>query len=91
MRVIVLYRPESEHGRMVEDFVRDYQARHDTGNRLEVLDIDGREGGSMASLYDVMQYPAIIVAREDGSELKRWEGEPLPLMDEVAYYTFNQS
>lgn len=89
MRIIVIYRPDSEHGRSVEDFIRDYQARHEEG-KLEILNVDGREGGAMATLYDVMQYPAILVLRNDGSELKRWEGGELPLMDEVAYYTFNQ-
>lgn len=91
MKVLVIYRPDSEHGRLVEEFIRDYQLRHDTVNKLEVLNVDGRDGGAMASLYDVMQYPAIVVTRNDGSEVKRWEGEALPLMDELAYYTFNQS
>ena len=44
----------------------------------------------MASLYDIMNYPAILALRDDGSILKTWEGDELPLMDEVAYYTFNQ-
>lgn len=89
MRVLVLYRPNSEHGRSVEEFIREYQARHEVG-KLEVLNVDSREGGATATLYDVMQYPALVVTRDDGSELKRWEGETLPLMDELAYYTFNQ-
>ena len=29
--------------------------------RLEVLNIDTRDGSATASLYDVMQYPAILV------------------------------
>ena len=89
MQVLVLYRPESEHGRQVEDFIRDFKARHENG-RLEVLSVDSREGSAMVSLYDVMQYPAILALRNDGSVLKMWDGGNLPLMDEIAYYTFNQ-
>lgn len=88
MKVVILYRPNSEHGRQVETFIHDYQERHEEG-RLEILNVDSREGDATASLYDIMQYPAVLALRNDGSVLKTWEGEALPLMDEVAYYTFN--
>lgn len=88
MKVLILYRPNSEHGRVVEDFVRDFKSGHN-GGRLEVLDVDSRDGIAMASLYDVMQYPAILALRDDGSVLKSWEGEMLPVMNEIAYYTFS--
>jgi hypothetical protein len=87
MKVIVIYRPNSEHGRIVEDFIRDYQSRHD-GSKLEVLNIDSREGTALASLYDIMQYPAILAVREDGQVLRAWQGDALPLMDEVAAYAY---
>lgn len=89
MKVVILYRPNSEHGRQVDEFIRDYKNRHE-GGKLEILNIDSRDGGATASLYGIMQYPAILALRGDGSLLKYWEGEMLPMMDEVAYYTFNQ-
>lgn len=85
MKVLILYRPNSEHGRIVDDFIRGYESRHH-GGRLEVLNIDTREGSAMASLYDVMQYPAILVLQTDGYLQKSWEGDRLPLLDEVASY-----
>jgi hypothetical protein len=85
MKVLVLYRPHSEHGRVVEEFIRDFQVRH-RDRRLEVLDIDSRDGSATASLYDVVQYPAILVLQTDGYPHKVWEGAQLPLMDEVAAY-----
>ena len=85
MKVVVLYRPNSEHGRRVEEFIHDFQAQHH-GERLEVLNIDSRDGSAMASLYDVMQYPAILVLQGDGYVQKAWEGVQLPLMDEVFSY-----
>lgn len=88
MKVLILYRPRSEHGRAVEEFIRDFKSMHNAG-RVEVLDIDSRDGGAMASLYDIMQYPSILALRDDGSVLKSWEGGMLPVMNEIAYYTFS--
>jgi hypothetical protein len=85
MKVLVLYRPHSEHGRIVEEFIHDFQSRH-RDERMEVLDIDSRDGSATASLYDVVQYPAILVLQMDGYPQKIWEGSQLPLMDEVAAY-----
>ncbi len=85
MRVLILYRPQSEHGRLVEEFVHDFQARSGF-KHLEVLNIDTREGGAIASLYDVMEYPAVLVVQADGMLQKSWVGGNLPLMDEVAAY-----
>ncbi len=85
MKVLILYRPNSEHGRIVEEYIHDFQQRHGT-HHLEVLNIDSREGSATATLYDVVQYPAILVLQDDGYIQRSWEGETLPLMDEVAAY-----
>jgi hypothetical protein len=85
MNILILYRPNSEHGRLIEEFVHEYRNRHP--DRLEVIDIDTREGIANATLYDIMQYPAILVVQDNGSVQKVWEGPQLPLMDEVASYT----
>lgn len=85
MKVLVLYRPNSEHGRLVEEFIREFQMRHQD-ERLEVLNIDTRDGSATASLYDVVRYPAILILQADGYLQKMWEGEQLPLMEEVVSY-----
>jgi len=85
MKVLILYRPNSEHERLVEEFIREYQSRHQS-DHLEVLSLDTREGSATATLYDVMQYPAILVVQTDGYVQKIWQGDSLPLMDEVAAY-----
>jgi hypothetical protein len=87
MRLVVLYRPDSEYARAVENFVHDYQRWHD-GGRVELLNYDSRDGSATASLYDIVQQPAILVLRDDGSVLKSWEGPTMPLMDEVASYSY---
>lgn len=85
MKVLILYRPNSEHGRLIDDFIHDFQQRHgDT--RLEVLSVDTRDGSAAASLYDVVQYPAILVLQGDGYAQKIWQGDMLPRLDEVVSY-----
>lgn len=85
MKVLILYRPVSESARGIEEFIRNLQALHG-GQRLEVLDYDSREGSATASLYDLVTHPAILVIQEDGSLQKSWEGDNLPLIDEVVAY-----
>jgi len=90
MKVLVLYRPNSEFARGVENFVRDLQTQHNVDERhLEVLDYDTRDGSSTASLYDIMAQPAILVVNDDGSYVKQWTGSDLPLVEEVAGYVFS--
>lgn len=86
MKVLVLYRPASEYARIVEEFIHNFQSR-DRNERLEVMNIDSRDGSATASLYDIMQYPAILVLQDDGYLSKSWEGDRLPLMDEIVSYT----
>jgi hypothetical protein len=85
MKLIIMYRSRSDHGRQVEEFIREFKERYEAP-RVEVLDVDSREGVAMASLYDIMQYPAILATRNDGSVMNTWQGRDLPLLDEVAYY-----
>jgi hypothetical protein len=88
MKVLVLYRPNSEHGRLVEEFIHDYKVRYQDTS-MEVMSIDTREGSALAALYDVMQYPAILVLQSNGSLQKIWEGSALPRFDDVASYMYS--
>jgi hypothetical protein len=85
MKVVILYRPYSEHGRRIEEYVHEFKSRNNH-EKVELLDIDTRDGSSTASLYDILQYPAIMVVQNNGAVQKIWTGEELPLIDEVASY-----
>ncbi len=85
MKVLILYRPKSEHSRIIEEFVRDFKLQ-EPSRRIDLSSIDTREGAAIASLYDILQYPAILAVTDDGQLLKFWQGEQLPLMNEVAAY-----
>ena len=90
MKVLVLYRPNSEFARGVEEFVHDLRVRHNLEDQqLEIQDFDSREGMATASIYDIMSHPAIVVIGNDGGYVKSWEGSQLPRPEEVAGYTFS--
>jgi len=84
MRVVVLYRPNSEFSRLVEEYARDFERQR--GKTIELISLDTVQGSDMARLYGIVQYPALLTLRDDGQVLKDWQGERLPLMQEVAGY-----
>jgi hypothetical protein len=90
MKVVIVYRPDSEHARAIDTFIHDFGSRN-SSIKIEVVDVDGRDGIAMVSLYDIMDYPAILAMAEDGSVLNMWEGSDLPLIDEVASYGYSSS
>jgi hypothetical protein len=92
MKVVVLYRPNSEHARTVDEFLKGLREVHNVDERhLQVQDYDSREGSSTASIYDVMTQPAILIVNDDGSYVKHWEGSQLPLLEEVAGYVYDMN
>ncbi len=82
--IYILYHPNSEHARIVEEFAHNFERQG--GTSVELLSLETRDGSSMASLYDVVQYPAVLVLGPNGQILKNWEGQNLPLINEVAGY-----
>ncbi len=88
MKIVILYHPNSEHGRTIDDYVHEFGMRNPEVS-FDALSVDTRAGANVATLYGVMQYPCMLALREDGSVAKDWQGLPLPLMNEVAYFTMS--
>lgn len=86
MKVLVLYRPNSEHAVAVESFLRDLERERNVENSVEVVSLDTREGASTASLYDIVRYPGFLVLDNFGSIIRSWQGEPFPMLDEIVGY-----
>lgn len=84
MKAVLLYRQHSESERLGRNFAGDFERK--TGKPLEVIEADSREGMEVARLYDIVAYPAIIAMANDGKMLQLWQGENLPLMDELSFY-----
>ena len=86
MKIKILYHPNSEHAREVEQYKRDFEHSQNTGE-VELVSLETRDGADAARLYDVVSYPAVLVITESDKQLmKLWQGEKLPLMSEVASY-----
>lgn len=79
----MLYRKNSEQYRPVFEFI-EMMSRRYPNKTIKEMDIDTRDGAAEASLYGVTRYPALLVTSYDGHIIGMWEGEPLPLIDEVA-------
>lgn len=88
MKILILYRPQSEHARKVEEFVHDFE-KQEFGRKVDLVDQDSPGGIEKAGLYDILQFPAVLAVRDDGQIAQSWQGEPLPLMNEVAGYLVN--
>ncbi len=84
MRVVVVYKEASDHGREVREYLRDY--RRFTGKQIEELNPETRDGESFCRAYGVVEYPTIIAIDNSGQMQQMWRGRPLPLFDQVSYY-----
>lgn len=84
MKTVLLYKPNSEHDTKVGDFVRDVKMQ--TGKDVPIMDADSPEGIDFAQLYDIMQFPAIVVTDEEGHVQNVWQGDQFPLINELSYY-----
>lgn len=84
MRVVIVYRDESEQSRAASDYLRDFNRQ--TGHELEVLDPDTRDGADFCRTYDIVEYPTIIALSDGGALQNMWRGLPLPTISEVSYY-----
>lgn len=85
MKVYLFYRPDSEHEQLVNVFAHDFA--RETGKSLDLINVDTIEGSEKAQLYDVMSFPAIVAASDEGIMQQIWQGEMLPTINEVSYYT----
>lgn len=84
MKVVVVFKNDSDHARAVSDFLRDFQ--HQTGHILGTLDPEARDGEQFCRAYDIVQYPTIIALSDDSVMQNAWSGLPLPTISEVSYY-----
>lgn len=84
MRVVIVWREESDYGRTVIEWLRELE--HRTGHTLESYEPDSPEGESICRTYDIVEYPTIIALNDEGKLLQEWRGTMLPKIDDVNYY-----
>ena len=84
MRVVVVYRQNTDYSRSVETFVSDFTRQ--TGRTLETVDPDSLDGITFCSSYDIIEYPSVIALSHDGPVQNIWKSTMLPTISEVSYY-----
>jgi hypothetical protein len=85
MKLIILYQPNSELESSVTEYVRSFA--QETGRTIDLIDSDSVEGVEAAKLYDILQFPAIVVFKDDGSIVQSWvERDKWPTASELSYY-----
>ena len=84
MRVVVVYKEQSDHARTVTDFLRDF--KNQTNHDLDVIDPDTADGTMFCETYDIVEYPTIIALSDSSALQNLWSGLPLPTISEVSYY-----
>ncbi len=84
MRIVCVWRRDSDYGRAMEEWLMEFERR--TGQEVETLDPDTRDGVGFCSAYDIVEYPTIIALDNNGAALASWRGAMLPTFDEVIYW-----
>lgn len=84
MRVVCVWRRASDYGRMMEEWLTEFERR--TGAEVESLDPDTKDGEGFCRAYDVVEYPTILALGNDGQALAEWRGVALPTFDGVSYW-----
>ncbi|MBW3537942.1 hypothetical protein KY386_00440 [Candidatus Parcubacteria bacterium] len=68
---------EREAGKLAESLAR---LRIDS----KLVEADSPEGSSICQLYDLVARPAVVLTRDDGTLVERWQGG-WPLASEISY------
>ena len=89
MKVVVVWKRETEYGREMEDWIRGFGSVF--GREVESINPETREGDEFAKMYDIVEYPSILALDDSGKLLEMWRGLPLPTLNEVSYYASSKN
>jgi hypothetical protein len=81
MTCYMLYQIGTEGERPCRDLARDLERRQ---VKVELVEADSPQGSHLAELYDLLSRPAVVLVREDGSAVERWQ-HTLPTASDVSY------
>jgi len=85
MKIIILYRSKSDHGRLTEEYANQLKKFHPDLN-IDMIENDSQDGISKANIYGIMSFPTILVVDDRLTLINYWTGAMFPTMDEVASY-----
>lgn len=85
MKAVILYKQNTERERSVHEYVREFT--RETGRTIELIDAETVQGIETAKLYDIMQFPAILVFKDDGEYIRSWlDRDSWPTVSELSFY-----
>jgi hypothetical protein len=88
MKLLVLYQPKSEHARLVEEYLDDFRRLYPNVD-IDVLDAESIDGVNKCQVYDILEYPALLVIGQDGALRNTWTGKMLPQKQEIVSYLYS--
>lgn len=83
MKAYFFYRPRTDAYLSIDTFFK--SLNNFQKSKLQVFSVDTPEGDRLSRLYQLVRYPSVIVASNDGTLIKMWHGE-LPIIDDLAVY-----
>lgn len=84
MKLYIIYHERDEYSSAVENFAKECERL--TDRKIEKYIVESADGADKARLYDVTDYPAILVVGDDGQLNRGWQGGNLPLVSEAIGY-----
>lgn len=84
MRVVVVWRDNTEYAREVISWMEEFERA--TGKSIESLSPDSIDGEIFVRARDIMQYPTVVVVKDDGIVVREFKGTPLPQFEDVSYF-----
>lgn len=85
MKTVVFSRDGRDYSRGVTEFVEMFSRKY-PGQSIDIKNPDLRDNSTILTALGVTQYPAVVVMTDDERATQLWQGEPLPLIDEVAAF-----
>lgn len=86
MKAIILYQPNTELETSIQEYVREFA--QETARTIELIDSNTPSGVEIAKSYDILQFPALVAVKDDGSYIESWaERDKWPTISELSYYS----
>ncbi|MCL2038505.1 hypothetical protein FWG86_01190 [Candidatus Saccharibacteria bacterium] len=82
MKFLAFYRQERDYTRAVEDLLEDLSRQYQKS--FQHINPDTPSGADLARTYDILDFPTFLVAMDDGREIARRSGLPLPTVADLA-------
>ena len=81
MKVLILFPAGSPDERQAEQFAKRLE---ELRTPAELIESDSREGIAARASYDLTAAVAVVVTRDDGTMVERWQGD-WPLAEDISY------